>query len=401
MRLPSGYHLTYCTNIHPGTDWDTTFRALKNHVPQIKKAVCPDGEFGVGLRLSNIASVELLKGNTLGEFKEWLAGEGLYVFTLNGFPYGEFHDTAVKDAVHQPDWTSPDRLAYTLRLFDILAALIPDGVEGGISTSPLSYRHWHNGKMELEEVYREACSNLGSVVAHLAKIEQETGAYLHLDLEPEPDGLLQNSEEVIHFFKDYAFPLLGRQLPSLLSISPQEARSLIGRHLTLCYDACHYALAYENPADTFKAMDELGLRIGKIQLSSALKARFDNRDNKKVWKALEKFREPVYLHQVSVKGDKGVTVYPDLDPVLSEQPATGELRAHFHVPVFLTRFEVLETTQDHLSAVLRYLIKNPITVHLEIETYTWKVFPEAMKSSLAAMVIEEFQWVMRNLEKHE
>ena len=61
---------------------------------------------------------------------------------MNGFPYGPFHGEAVKAQVHAPDWRTDERVAYTLRLAQILAELLPEGVTGGISTSPLSYKAW-------------------------------------------------------------------------------------------------------------------------------------------------------------------------------------------------------------------------------------------------------------------
>ncbi|MBO9684737.1 MAG: xylose isomerase, partial [Flavisolibacter sp.] len=99
-------HLTYCTNIHPGETWADHFAQLKEQVPGIKKAISPDQSFGIGLRLSNTASLELRKEENLKEFQQWLKEQDCYVFTMNGFPYGGFHNTTVKDKVHQPDWTT-------------------------------------------------------------------------------------------------------------------------------------------------------------------------------------------------------------------------------------------------------------------------------------------------------
>ena len=61
MNLDDQFELTYCTNIHPGPDWHTTFESLQDHVPAIKAQVNYEGSFGIGLRLSNMASKELLQ----------------------------------------------------------------------------------------------------------------------------------------------------------------------------------------------------------------------------------------------------------------------------------------------------------------------------------------------------
>src|SRR5690606_2338439 len=95
-----GFHLTYCTNIHPGESWEEIFSSLKLHVPQIRQKLTAGAPFGIGLRLSNLASLELQHQEMLGEFKNWLRQHGCYVFTLNGFPYGGFHRKVVKDQVH-------------------------------------------------------------------------------------------------------------------------------------------------------------------------------------------------------------------------------------------------------------------------------------------------------------
>ena len=54
-----------------------------------------------------------------------LAEQGLYVFTINGFPYGAFHGSPVKEHVYLPDWLEDERLVYTDRLAELLAALLP------------------------------------------------------------------------------------------------------------------------------------------------------------------------------------------------------------------------------------------------------------------------------------
>ena len=82
MRISNNYHLTYCTNIHPGQDWMTTFDSLKRHVPKIKSRVAKDKPFGLGLRLSNKASEELGLGEKLTEFRKWLSDNEVYVLSL-------------------------------------------------------------------------------------------------------------------------------------------------------------------------------------------------------------------------------------------------------------------------------------------------------------------------------
>src|SRR3712207_4352005 len=181
MNIGQGYHLTYCTNIHPGETWAEVFETLRNYVLPIKAELSPDKPFGIGLRLSDQASKDLSTANHLAEFKTWLDQNGLYVFTMNGFPFGGFHGQVVKDTVYKPDWTTPDRLEYTRRLSYLLAALLPEGLEGGISTSPLSYKPWLAGDAaQTRAVFEQSTRHLGMLVETLYSIQRETGKTIHI-----------------------------------------------------------------------------------------------------------------------------------------------------------------------------------------------------------------------------
>ncbi|MCK7557732.1 metabolite traffic protein EboE [Chitinophaga sedimenti] len=196
-------HLTYCTNIHAGESWPDHFAQLKRYVPSVKAQVSPNKPFGIGLRLANLASLELSKEEHLSEFKQWLKEQDCYVFTMNGFPYGGFHHVKVKDMVHAPDWTTADRVQYTIRLFRILAALLPEGMEGGISTNPLSYKYWAKNEEEKSNVIETATLNMLQVLEQLVRIHRSGGPLMHLDIEPEPDGMLENSKEYIDWYFQY------------------------------------------------------------------------------------------------------------------------------------------------------------------------------------------------------
>jgi len=417
VGITDNYQLTYCTNIHPGQDWGTTFDSLKQHVPEIKAQVAKDTPFGLGLRLSNKASEELGMGEKLAEFQNWLSDNEVYVFTMNGFPYGNFHDERVKDRVHAPDWTTGERVTYTKRLFDQLAVLLPENMEGGISTSPISYKYWHASDEATAKAFIKGAENLTEIILHLYHLEIETGKYLHLDIEPEPDGMLENSDGVIQFFSNYLLPTAKPILKNKLSKNAADATELIHRYITVCYDICHFSLAFEEPEETFAKFAAAGIKVGKIQVSAALKILSDaggsnqmesnqtesstaDRDsggddaggNNAIWKALSLFDEPTYLHQVTEKVDGKVKTYNDLPIVLEEKKPFKELRAHFHVPIFLEQFGVLHSTQDHILKVIDYLKQNPVTTHLEIETYTWDVLPIALKKDLSESIIREIEW---------
>lgn len=397
MLIKGKHQVTYCTNIHPGQDWDNTFKHIKKYVPEVKRQVAPDTSFGLGLRLSNKASEQLNEKDRLSQFKKWLDTEDIYVFTMNGFPYGNFHDERVKDRVHAPDWTTPERLSYTKRLFQQLAILLPEGISGGISTSPITYRHWHTSEEDLISAFESGAKHFTEIISHLYQIEEQTGKYLHLDIEPEPDGLLENSDEVIRFFEDYLIPIATAQLKSKHGWDQEESRKYILRYITLCYDICHFSLAYEEPIATFKKLEDHGIVIGKIQVSAALKILSDQKQNNAIWETLSRFDEPTYLHQVTEKIGDQVRTYNDLPALLKNKPDFKELRAHFHVPIFLEQFEALYSTQDHILKVIEVLKEEHISDHLEIETYTWDVLPAALKKDLVASIVREINWLKERL----
>ena len=401
LKTAGDFHLTYCTNIHPGEEWQQVLANLKQYVPPLKLRLSPDEPFGIGLRLADIASRQLLTKDNLVRFQSWLDREDLYVFTINGFPYGEFHERVVKDKVYAPDWSQTERLDYTLRLLEILAYLLPSGMDGGISTLPLSYKPWWQAdSLAQKNLLEKSSLHLAMVTANAIAIRQKTGKVLHLDLEPEPDGLLENTTEVIEFFEEWLLPVGGAYLTKHLGISQTAAESQLREHIRLCYDTCHFAVEYEKPATVLTRLSAAGIKIGKIQLSAAIRVKLpsDRHARAKIAERLLPFAESTYLHQVIERHQDGrLSHYSDLISALPhlEQSSAAEWRTHFHVPIFIDDYSFLQSTQDDLLAVLNLLSDNPICQHLEIETYTWEVLPPAIKTDLLTSIQQEYNWVLK------
>lgn len=402
MRTGSG-HLSYCTNIHPGESWAAHFTALKDNFPLIKEKISPADSMGLGLRLSNEASIELIKKEHLSEFKHWLKEQDAYVFTMNGFAYGGFHRTVVKDQVHTPDWATASRVDYTMRLFHILTALVPEEMDGGISTSPLSYRLWFSNQEHLSAARQVSTMNVVIIIEKLIEIHRSTAKLLHLDIEPEPDGLLETGNEFIEWFENDLLPAGIPVIKSKFHISAHQAEELIRDHLRLCYDVCHFAIGYESHDQIIKDLVNRGIKIGKIQISAALKAKMNSFENnrKSIRQNFEKFNEPTYLHQVVAKLNGGKLLrYPDLPDALREieNPLMEEWRAHFHVPVFAEKFDILSSTQDEIKEVLLLQKARPFTTQMEVETYTWEVIPPQLRLPLQESIVRELQWVKQILD---
>lgn len=391
-------HLTYCTNIHSGESWGEHFAALKEFIPRIKEAVSTDQPFGIGLRLSNRASLDLEVEQELDQFQKWLMENDCYVFTLNGFPFGGFHRVTVKDDVHTPDWTTKQRVDYTKRLFNILAELVPNTMNGGISTSPLSYKHWHSEDKK-EKVLTSATNHILEVVKHLIELKNKTGKSLHLDIEPEPDGLLESGAEFISWYQKYLLVAGPSFLKKHYNYTTTEAEAAIKEHIQLCYDVCHFAVGYEDHAQIIQQLNTLGIKTGKIQISAALKAALTEGESRKsVIEAFTKFNESTYLHQVVARQHNGGYIrYADLPQALGDanNPSAVEWRSHFHVPLFIKEYGVLQSTQDDIITVLNLHKHTPFTNQLEIETYTWEVLPDKLNLHLDESIVRELLWVKK------
>lgn len=402
MRLsaPGQPHLTYCTNIHPGETWAEVRANLERYVLAVKARVAPDRQFGVGLRLSARAAESLAEPRELDAFREFLDRHGLYVFTINGFPYGAFHGTRVKEAVYLPDWLDEARLVYTDGLARLLAAILPadPDLEGSVSTVPGAFRSRVRDDADAarmaELILRHA--------ATLHRIREETGRIITLALEPEPCCYLETVAETVAFFERW---LLSRsavaRLAELRGLGRAESEAFLRRHVGVCFDACHMAVEFEDPRAALDAFRARGIRIAKVQVSAGLKVRLDGRDASTL-RALEPFAEGVYLHQVVERRAGTLTRFLDLPEALiaAAEAASGlrEWRIHFHVPLFREQLGPFLNTQDYLRDLLGLLAREPCSGHLEVETYTWEVLPpEHRREDIVTAVTRELRWVMGRL----
>jgi sugar phosphate isomerase/epimerase len=395
------FHLTYCTNVHPADGWEAVLANVEKYGVALKERLAPQAPFGLGLRLSSKDSSELLEGHGLARFKDVLDRHGLYVAIINGFPYGPFHGEVIKSAVFAPDWREEARVQYTLRLVEILTALLPDDVDGGISTCPLSYKGWVDACDDA--AWQAITGNLVRVAAALIRVQETHGKLIHLDIEPEPDGLIEDSREVERFYRRWLLSYGAQALAETLGIDVASAREQLLEHVRICWDTCHAAVEFEDPADVLARLDAAGIKIGRIQVSAAVKIRLpsDADEREAVGRELEPFAESTYLHQVLQRNADGTLHhYADLPDALAslQDPDAEEWRTHFHVPIFLDKYGRLGSTQDDILRVFRLAEERRFTRHLEIETYTWDVLPMDLKRDLVGSVSREYGWVMNAID---
>ena len=378
MHLKDNLHLAYCTNIHRGDDWPETLASLEKYTLAVKEQVCPDRPYAIGLRLSDLASRQLSEPYALDAFRHWLHQHQCYVFTINGFPFGQFHGTKVKEQVYRPDWTHPDRLIYTNRLFEILAQLVPEGVDGSVSTLPGSFKEF----LTTQEQRDQICGHFWQCIDHMDQVSARHGRRLHLGVEPEPLGLFETSAETVRFFQE------------METHRPNDDR--LRTFLGVNYDTCHLAVEYEQPADVVTAFKKEGIRISKVHLSSALQVVPEEATRQ--W--LRYFADDIYLHQVVAKtADGGHRVDKDLDIALAQPPGDQEWRIHFHVPLHAATLTHGKTTVSHITGLLDLLANEPdLCSHLEMETYTWEVLPEELRAkSVVDQLVREYEWTLDQL----
>jgi hypothetical protein len=374
----------YCTNVHAGATLDQTLANLRRYTLAVKQKVRPDEPMGVGLWLSNQAATELTDAGRCSDLAAWLNEKGLIPFTLNGFPYGNFHGPIVKYDVYEPDWSDERRLQYTINLANVHSRLVGSGREGSISTLPIG---WPGLTDSRSGRISHAVTNLLTAADHLALIEDRTGAYIHLDIEPEPGCLLSTSQDVVKFFEEH-----------LLQAGNEDR---IRRHLQICHDVCHAAVMFEGQADVIERYRSAGLTVGKVQLSSAIAADLSRLGDPERQATIDQIRdvhEPRYLHQTVVRHGEMERFFCDLPDALNAWEAeqlNGEWRIHFHVPLYVEKFGLLESTQPQLLELLSLVRDGRLSVRqFEAETYAWDVLPDELKAeSLADGIAREIHWL--------
>ena len=385
MQLSSGHSLAYCTNVHRGEGWSETFSNLKTNTLKVRQQVSLHKPYAVGLRLGNSAARELASEKNLNIFQEWLEKENCHVSGINGFPYGAFHGQSVKESVFLPDWTDPSRLEYTQKLFDILATLNPPNQQGTVSTLPGTFKKFNRSVSQIGELQK----NILACAEYLLRLRDRTGVTLKLALEPEPLGYFENTQQTIDFFDQ----LRGQETTT----------GLVDNFLGVCYDTCHFALQYEAAAQSVEKLNSSGAPILKYHLSSALK--LNPTDEALI--RLTSMQEPTYLHQCIGQSQSGeLTYFKDIPDALADTNALkrfNELRVHFHLPLHSSPIDKdFFNTTDFLQKVLSVIMKQPGRAReLEIETYTWEVLPQALRSlDVTDQVVAEYRWVLNELNQY-
>jgi sugar phosphate isomerase/epimerase len=401
-------HLTYCLNVHPGETWSENFAAIKGKAMKVRSQVAPNRPFGLGLRLSAMAARELANPAQLQAFGQFLTDSGLYVFTINGFPFGQFHGAAVKQEVYRPDWTTRERRDYTIQLADLLAQLLPAGVSGSISTVPVSYGQW----IQTPEQLVRAVYMLCDVALHLRRVANQFGKTIVLALEPEPDCHVQTTAQAIEFINGPLMQIGADYLATEHGVSRSAAAQIIRRHIGICLDTAHLAVQFEDPLQSLTAIKAAGVTLAKVQLSAALEVQ----PNAQTLARLAEFCDPVYLHQTRIRAAGRIDSFPDLSDAIASFSASSSTspererreqtgapsreiwRVHFHVPLFWAGEADFGSTRRELTGKFAAALAAGACEHLEIETYTMNVLPAFLRpADITRAIAMEYQWVQETI----
>jgi len=379
----SALPLSYCTNVHPGRTVQEVIDGVNEYTAEVRRQL--DAPMAAGLWLSRSVATELMDDESV---LDWLAQtlwhHDVCCYTLNAFPYGDFHSDRVKENVYLPDWASKDRLSYTRDCAKLLSKLLPSGAEGSISTVPLG------GRMNptTGEFHATCFHNLIQMAGFLRDLYRDTGRMIRLAVEPEPMCEISS-------IPNDAVPMFKSLFEMADALGHLEG---VREHIGVCLDVCHQAVEFELLPRSIDQLVDIGVRINKVHITNALELESPatNEDGRE---ALREFVEPRYLHQTYAQmADGTVQQRVDLSVTdLERNPPDDFLKAdawriHFHVPVYADRIGALKTTRKDLRAALQRVHLLKYAPHLEVETYTWPVMPEQDDDTgLAGQITKELR----------
>ncbi len=385
--------LTYEMNAHRSETIEEFYAALETFVLPVRACVAPDQPFGLAPRWGRQLLGEFRSQEQRERFRAFLREHTLELVTVNGFPLEDFQAKRVKENVYRPAWTRKERASLTNRIAELMVELIPAGGTATLSTLGGTYRSWNHDDL----AFRRIARNYLLALTYLVQLEREHGVFISLAVEPEPDTTFETANDVVDFTQRFLLPQLDEQFARPLRVSREKAEDLFRRFFTVNLDICHLSVLFRDPVAEWRRLEEAGLRVAKLHVSSAIRARFDKPE---VFRELMRYDEPQYLHQFAARLHQGSILRgADLDtlPVVHDRDLE-EVRVHFHVPVSKSELGILETTQDDTRAALAYACKRPVVPDFAIETYTWPILaprPEEIVEGIAA----EFSWVLAEVAK--
>lgn len=379
----------YCTNVHAGGTLIELVANLAEFTTRVRQRYCPQRDLPIGLWFAADVVEEMRETGSGLDLNEFLWDRHLVPFTINGFPYQNFHEPVVKHEVYRPNWLDERRSDYTISLTNYFLGHEILGGEQSVSTLPIGW------KTDIsDDDVAEAVDHLCGSVLKYEVISRGKDGLIHLDLEPEPGCFLETSRDVVSFFERYIFN--------------HEYADSFRIHLRVCHDICHAAVMFEDQAEMFRRYDDADIKIGKVQVSNAIRVDFDalsEKEKPEALRQLKAFEEDRYLHQTCIRDNATGAISFHEDLPLATKAAEergepiGEWRVHFHVPIYLESFGLLGTTRRYIDDCLELMKPRKDVKHFEVETYAWNVLPkELQKDDLAEGIADELIWLRDRME---
>ena len=397
MDLGKGLgHLTYSTLVHPADDWEQIWQSLNTYVPKVKERFAGNQRFGVSLRLSAKSAETLVNSKAeRDKLRKFLDDQNMYLYTVNAFVYGHFKGELVKEQVYEPDWRSEERTRYTMNVASVVADIAPADVFPSIQTSPLGFKPRVTGP----DVVQSYTDNVLRVTKHLIELEAKTGVTVTLGLEPEPYCFLETTDETIDYFTNHLYSgASAEKLAKLSGLPISEAIAALRKHVGIVYDICHLAVEYEDITQSLQKLVDAGVPIVKLQEAAALHM---PEVTQQVVDTLKRYSKTIYLTQTIEKRDGKLIKYLNLEDAFAaweKSPGPREWRTHIHVPVFLDDLGQFRTTRFAIADALKFHKQKPLSRHLEVETYTWDMLPDSLKTGdIVEYVCRELDWVRGQL----
>ena len=393
-KLGPGTTLSYCSNVHPGSTLSATQNQLAEHAVSVKELVSPREPLGVGLWIPYIGkepttfrvlaalakAILRIPDTETDRLRRFLRRANLEALTCNAFPFHDFHDGVVKHRVYEPDWSDRLRIIQTFAAAGWMEEFKAHASTISISTLPLG---WRSGQ-DQSDLIHAAAENLRRMARMLDNSDQPERPVVTLDLEPEPGCILDTADDVIAFFDEHL---------------PDEVHR---KHIGVCHDICHAAVMFEDQGKVLRRYAEAGIRVNKVQISSALDVDLRTIGVETAIEHLRPFAEPRYLHQTGFLNDADdpasfqlIEDLPEAIERLESGDSPDRLRVHFHVPIYLDRIGPLGTTNDQIADAIAAAREYHDTKHFEVETYAWGVLPDDLKrETLAEGIADELKWVL-------
>lgn len=396
MSDPALPPLGYSSNLHAAETVAELERVLAEFTSEARQRLGWE-RIGLDLRLGSAAIKEMSRdAAALARLRRALDQAGASAHSLNAFPLRPFQAAVVKADAYRPDWTEDERTDDTIAIIPVALALCDDAFVS-VSTVPGSYRPFGAAKND----HAAIATNLGRFAGHAAQAKRRGGRTVMLCLEPEPWCMLETSHDAVAFWQG---PLASAGVAAatrVLAGDERAARTAIAEHLGLCFDTCHFSLAFEDQRAAADRLIAAGVPIGKCQFSAAPEVRDPHRDAAGV-AALRALAEPRFMHQTAASSASGslskVEDLDQLDACLARLPNATAVRSHFHIPVDREpqTSGLSSTVADSrlgLAACLAHGCR-----HISVETYTWSILAAHERDALAGTV-RELQSLARQVHR--